>query len=64
MSEKECDVLDAQGAVDYADLVLRTRLLLLDDEAARVLPRDAALICCDEFAEADPGMIALLAQAS
>lgn len=58
------DVLDAQGAVDYADLVLRTRLLLLDDEAARVLPRDAALICCDEFAEADPGMIALLAQAS
>ena len=57
------DVLDAEGVIDYAELVLRTRLLLLDEQVQRLLPTEARLIFCDEFAEYDPGMIELLAQA-
>lgn len=58
------DVLDAEGVIDYAELVVRARLLLLDEQVQQVLPQQARLIVCDEFAEYDPGMVALLAQAN
>lgn len=61
--ETYLDVLDAQQAWDYAELVHRTRLLLLDRHVAGVLPEDVEGIFCDEFAELDPAQIALLVQA-
>lgn len=57
------DVLDAEGVIDYAELVHRARLLLQDAPARGQLPSFAATIFCDEFAELDRGMINVLADA-
>lgn len=57
------DVLDAEGVIDYAELVHRTRLALTDERVRVHLPSLAATIFCDEFAELDRGMIHVLADA-
>lgn len=61
--EEYLTVLDAEGALDYAELVHRTRMLLLDEQVAAGLPSDTAVILCDEFAELDPAQLSLLADA-
>lgn len=60
--EQYLDVLDAEHAWDYAELVHRTRLLVLDEPVASALARDVSGLFCDEFAECDPAQIGLLAQ--
>lgn len=57
------DVLDAEGVIDYAELVHRARLALTDERVSDGLPGFAATIFCDEFAELDRGMIHVLADA-
>ncbi|MFB9620759.1 ATP-dependent helicase [Brooklawnia cerclae] len=57
------DVLDAEGVIDYAELVHRTRLLLTVAAVRSRLAEEAPIVLCDEFAELDPGMINLLADA-
>lgn len=58
------DVLDAEGVIDYAELVHRARLLLTDEQAFAALPGFAGTIFIDEFEELDRGMIHLLADAN
>lgn len=55
------DVLDAEGSLDYAELVHRARLLLLDEEVRGALAREFTAVHVDELAEADPSQVALLA---
>ncbi len=62
--EEYLDVLDAEGVIDYTELVFRARLLLADPDLAAKLPHSATMIICDEFAELDRGMIHLLADAN
>lgn len=57
------DVLDAEGVIDYAELVHRGRLVLGEPQFAAQLRATAAMIFCDEFAELDRGMINLLVDA-
>ncbi|WP_182858519.1 ATP-dependent DNA helicase [Propionibacterium ruminifibrarum] len=59
--EKYLDVLDGQGAWDYAELVHRTRLLLLDERAAAGVSSRVQGVYADEFAELDRSQIGLLA---
>lgn len=61
--EEYLEVLDAEGVIDYAELVHRARLLLHDDQVAARVPEFAATIWCDEFAELDRGMINVLGDA-
>ncbi len=60
--EKYLDVLDAQNAMDYAELVHRCRLMLLDPSVATGLGKQLDGVYCDEFAELDRSQIGLLAQ--
>lgn len=60
--ENYLDVLDAQPAWDYAELVHRTRLLLLEAPVSSVLTEEIEGVFCDEFAELDRSQIALLEQ--
>ncbi|WP_316668507.1 UvrD-helicase domain-containing protein, partial [uncultured Propionibacterium sp.] len=60
--EKYLDVLDGQGVWDYAELVHRTRLLLLDEEVAAEVSSHLRGVYVDEFAELDRSQIGLLAQ--
>lgn len=55
------DVLDAEGALDYAELVHRCRLLLLDEQVRQALARELQAVHVDEFAECDASQAALLA---
>lgn len=57
------DVLDAEGVIDYAELVHRTRLLLQEDSLIPRWRESAAMVFCDEFAELDRGMTNVLADA-
>lgn len=61
--EEYLEVLDAEGVIDYAELVHRARLLLHDEQVAARVPEFAATIWCDEFAELDRGMINVLGDA-
>lgn len=60
--ERYLDVLDAQGAWDYAELVHRTRLLLLDEAVAAELAANLRGLYVDEFAEFDRSQLGLLSQ--
>lgn len=60
--EQYLDVLDAEHAWDYAELVHRSRLLMLDEEVSASLTEQLAGVFCDEFAEYDPAQIGLIAQ--
>lgn len=55
------DVLDAEGALDYAELVHRSRLLLLEAPVREALAAELATVHVDEFAECDPSQVRLLA---
>ncbi|GAA1377834.1 ATP-dependent DNA helicase [Luteococcus sanguinis] len=54
------DVLDAEQALDYAELVHRCRLLLLDETVRATLQRELVDVHVDEFAECDASQVALL----
>ncbi|SYZ32438.1 DNA helicase II [Propionibacterium australiense] len=60
--ERYLDVLDSQGVWDYAELVHRTRLLLLDERVAATISARVQGVHVDEFAELDRSQIGLLAQ--
>ncbi|MGO4955767.1 ATP-dependent helicase [Luteococcus sp. Sow4_B9] len=55
------DVLDAEGAIDYSELVHRTRLLLLQTPVRESLQAELSTVHVDEFAEFDRAQIELLA---
>lgn len=54
------DVLDAEGVLDYAELVHRARVLLERPETLASLRRQFGAVYVDEFAELDPAQLALL----
>lgn len=55
------DVLDAEGVLDYAELVHRVRLLLTDVEIARTVTGEIGAVLVDDYAELDPAQIGLVA---
>lgn len=55
------DVLDAEGVLDYAELVHRVRLLLTDPEVLAAVHADTGAVLVDDFAELDPAQLALVA---
>lgn len=54
------DVLDAEGRLDYAELVHRARLLLEREDVRTTLLREVGAVYVDEWCELDPAQIALL----
>lgn len=60
--ENYLDVLDAEGVIDYGELVHRARLLLLDEQVQAALRADYDAVVVDEFAECDPSQVALIGQ--
>ncbi len=55
------DVIDAEGVLDYAELIHRTRLLLTDDPVRAALAAQYRAVVVDEFAESDPSQWRLVA---
>lgn len=55
------DVLDAEGVLDYAELVHRVRLLLTDPEIAATVTGEIGAVIIDDYAELDPAQIGLVA---
>lgn len=54
------DVLDAEGVLDYAELVHRVRLLLTDQEVAATVTGEIGAILVDDYTELDPAQIGLV----
>lgn len=54
------DVLDAEGVLDYAELVHRVRLLLTDPEIAATVNGEIGAVLVDDYAELDPAQIGLV----
>jgi superfamily I DNA/RNA helicase/RecB family exonuclease len=54
------DVLDAEGVVDYAELVHRAVLLAERPDVRRELRRDFAAVFVDEYQDTDPAQVRLL----
>ncbi len=54
------DVLDAEGVLDYAELVHRTRILLGRPEVLAAVRGPFGAVLVDEFAELDPAQLALV----
>ena len=54
------DVLDGEGALDYAELVHRSRILLNDPPVLREVRRLVGDVLVDEYQELDPSQIGLL----
>ena len=54
------DVLDAEGVLDYAELVHRTRILLADPAALARLRREISWVFVDEYQDTDPSQVQLL----
>ncbi|MFG2920405.1 ATP-dependent helicase [Streptomyces sp. NPDC048305] len=54
------DVLDAQGVLDYAELVHRAVLLAERPEVAAVLARNYDAVLVDEYQDTDPAQVRLL----
>ncbi|MFF2139780.1 ATP-dependent helicase [Streptomyces sp. NPDC058193] len=54
------DVLDAQGVLDYAELVHRAVLLAERPEVAAELARSYDLVLVDEYQDTDPAQVRLL----
>ncbi len=59
-SEEYLDVLDAEGVLDYAELVHRARILVGRPEVAAALSADFGAVYVDEFAELDPAQLGLV----
>lgn len=60
--EEYLDVLDFEGALDYAELVHRSRLLLTDDAVLAQVRRDVRWVFVDEYQDTDPAQVGLLRQ--
>ncbi len=58
------DVLDAEGVLDYAELVHRVRLLLTEPEVLAGVAAELGPVLVDDYAELDPAQIGLLATLS
>ncbi|MFJ8859959.1 ATP-dependent helicase [Streptomyces sp. NPDC102451] len=54
------DVLDAQGVLDYAELVHRAVLLAEQPEVAAALARSYDVVFVDEYQDTDPAQVRLL----
>ena len=54
------DVIDAEGVLDYAELVHRSRLLLGVDAVRSAVAAHTKAVLVDEFAESDESVVALL----
>jgi superfamily I DNA/RNA helicase/RecB family exonuclease len=54
------DVLDAEGALDYAELVHRCRILLAEPEVVAILRREIGCVFVDEYQDTDPSQVKLL----
>ena len=54
------DVLDAEGVLDYAELVHRTRILLADPATLGRLRREIGWVFVDEYQDTDPAQVQLL----
>lgn len=55
------DVLDAEGVLDYAELVHRARVLLDQPAVAEVVAAEIGAVLVDDYAELDPSQVALIA---
>jgi superfamily I DNA/RNA helicase/RecB family exonuclease len=54
------DVLDAEGVLDYAELVHRCRILLTRPEIVTALRREIGCVFVDEYQDTDPSQVRLL----
>src|SRR5215212_7353301 len=54
------DVLDAEGVLDYAELVHRCRILLADPEIVSRLRAELDWVFVDEYQDTDPAQVRLL----
>ncbi|MCL2652885.1 MAG: ATP-dependent helicase [Propionibacteriaceae bacterium] len=54
------DVLDAEGVLDYAELVHRCRALLAEPDVQASVRAHTDVVLVDEFAESDESVVALL----
>ena len=54
------DVLDAEGVLDYAELVHRCRILLARPEIATTLRNEIGCVFVDEYQDTDPSQVRLL----
>lgn len=62
--EEYLELLDFEHAIDYAELVHRTRILLADDEIAATVRSGFSAVLVDEFQDHDAAQVALLRQLS
>lgn len=60
--EDYLDVLDAEGALDYAELVHRCRILLSQPDVAATLRREIHGVYVDEAQDLDPSQLGVLRQ--
>src|SRR5215207_6233324 len=58
--EEYLDVLDAEGVLDYAELVHRCRILLADPETVSRLRAELDWVFVDEYQDTDPAQVRLL----
>ncbi len=58
--EEYLDVLDAEGVLDYAELVHRCRILLADPAVAGALRVEIGAVFVDEYQDTDPSQVRLL----
>ncbi len=58
--EEYLDVLDAEGVLDYAELVHRCRILLADPEVRTALRAEIGVVFVDEYQDTDPSQVDLL----
>ena len=58
--EEYLDVLDAEGVIDYAELVHRCRILLADPEVVTQLRSELDQVFVDEYQDTDPAQVRLL----
>jgi superfamily I DNA/RNA helicase/RecB family exonuclease len=55
------DVMDAEGVLDYAELVHRSRIMLADPDTIGLLRREIDCVFVDEYQDTDPAQVRLLA---
>jgi superfamily I DNA/RNA helicase len=55
------DVLDAEGVLDYAELVHRVRLLLAEPEVSALVAGEIGAVLVDDYAELDASQLGLIA---
>ena len=54
------DVLDAEGVLDYAELVHRCRILLAEPDVIGVLRSEITSVFVDEYQDTDPAQVSLV----